>query len=92
MQIVVNPALHVCVRALDGSNRQSTGSVLACSGRRMTIATDLGVQVGTALKIQSDDYVVLGELMAVDAPGSFSLQIRHILRIEDINYIQERWF
>lgn len=66
--------------------------ILAVSGRRMTISSPLTASVGVAVQIQSPDYVVLAEVLTVQA-GSEALvvQIRHVLRTNELEYIHQQW-
>lgn len=58
----------------------------------MMLAADVDVPVGAIVKVQSSEYLVLAEVFGVqDAPRTLILQIRHMLRLLDIESISQRW-
>jgi hypothetical protein len=58
----------------------------------MMLAADVEVPVGSIVKVQSPEYLVLAEVFSVqDTHRTLILQIRHVLKLLDIDRISQRW-
>jgi hypothetical protein len=94
MKLELDPEQSASLTILtpDGAQTQSPAHILSTSGRRMTVVAEVIAPVGTPVKVQWSQYLVLAEILSVqELTRTLSLQIRHVLRTEDIEHIRQRW-
>jgi hypothetical protein len=66
--------------------------IVSASGRRITASTELPVELGQAVRIQSTDLLILAEVVAVQgAAGIIVVQVRHALQTDAITDLQRQW-
>jgi hypothetical protein len=66
--------------------------IVSTAGRRITASTELPVELGRAVQIQSAELLILAEVIAIQAaPGTIVLQVRHALQTNAIEDLQQQW-
>ena len=65
--------------------------IVAFFGKRMTIAANVQVTIGSALKIETYRYIFMGRAVDVGQNGNILLHIHHALEKEEVDLLQRHW-
>jgi hypothetical protein len=87
-----DPEAAVSVTVLPNTEAApSAARILSISGRSMTVTTSISPAVGVAIQVRWGSYMVLAEVLRVEADQTLTLHVIHILNLDDVAYIAQPW-
>lgn len=92
MELDIAPNQSARISATDGSGGQASADIVSFSRHRLTVRSDFSTSAGVAVKLEwSKDVLLLGEILSVQPDGLLIVQVRHLLKAKDVDYIRKRW-
>jgi hypothetical protein len=87
------PGESVSIASLERPGATAEGVLLEVRGVKVLFSSPLGVMPREPLRIDSSQYVLLGEAewTAAEAPGRVCVEIRHALRKNDLKRLNALW-
>jgi hypothetical protein len=92
MEIKPEQPASVTLLGLHGSATPITARITSTSVGTITIVCNLAAPLGSAVKIQWAQFLVLGEIVSrQEATQTIVLRIRHALNTDQVEQIRQKW-
>jgi hypothetical protein len=86
------PETVVSIVVLSGEpSDPNEGRIVSVAGRTMTVATEISAAAGMAVQVEAPRYIVLAEVVKCDPGQTLTLDITHVLSVDEVAVIAKLW-